>query len=407
MTQHARSFQEWLSASPGVRYAPLFDAGPALEVRTQVVGRNERRLLRRSAEMEAAMIDLVQDGLNDPRWIGLLYIMAWGTPGDVEQLYVGMTRKDGQKHPISGNIRRLDKDKSKFARWGDGNAYHIGDLSQALFRFKAYKGVEPKYEAWASTLFARRDPPVLKQRVMLCIVPWYVDSETPSGVTATVLQAEKECIDLATVETQGRLLNKVDVHWRNTRSAVPDEKPTYRATKPVVFIDDQQALDAACVVLGEARQIGLDVETELYSGRICLVQLATEETNYVIDVLALDDWSPLRTVLEDRRIEKVVHNRSFEGPKLRKEGIELSPPLDTLRESRRKHGHRIEGGHGLAAACLRELGIRIDKGEQCSDWSQRPLSASQVEYAAVDAEVLLILAAMFQATEAERLPFEV
>ena len=30
MTQHARSFQEWLSASPSVRYAPLFDAASAL-----------------------------------------------------------------------------------------------------------------------------------------------------------------------------------------------------------------------------------------------------------------------------------------------------------------------------------------------------------------------------------------
>ncbi|CAE8699660.1 unnamed protein product, partial [Polarella glacialis] len=36
-------------------------------------------------------------------------------------------------------------------------------------------------------------------------------------------------------------------------------------------------------------------------------------------------------------------------------------------------------------------GLTLNKDEQCSDWTQRPLSASQLEYATLDAVVLLEL----------------
>ena len=41
--------------------------------------------------------------------------------------------------------------------------------------------------------------------------------------------------------------------------------------------------------------------------------------------------------------------------------------------------------------CERELGISLDKSSQTSNWSRRPLDADQLRYAALDAEVLLVL----------------
>lgn len=65
--------------------------------------------------------------------------------------------------------------------------------------------------------------------------------------------------------------------------------------------------------------------------------------------------------------------------------------VDTLQVSRRLRGAKLAGGHSLKAVCERELGLTLDKTEQVSDWSQRPLSARQQAYAALDAEVLLRL----------------
>ena len=47
---------------------------------------------------------------------------------------------------------------------------------------------------------------------------------------------------------------------------------------------------------------------------------------------------------------------------------------------------------GLGLVCATWLGRRLDKQEQCSDWDRRPLSASQVAYAAADAAVLIEIA---------------
>lgn len=47
---------------------------------------------------------------------------------------------------------------------------------------------------------------------------------------------------------------------------------------------------------------------------------------------------------------------------------------------------------GLKTVAEAWLGITIDKSEQCSDWDRRPLSVSQLRYAAIDAVVLLDIA---------------
>ena len=63
--------------------------------------------------------------------------------------------------------------------------------------------------------------------------------------------------------------------------------------------------------------------------------------------------------------------------------------LLTLEASRRLHGRSAK--HSLDVVCERELGIRLDKGQQTSEWCRRPLSEAQIRYAALDAEVLVDL----------------
>ena len=57
----------------------------------------------------------------------------------------------------------------------------------------------------------------------------------------------------------------------------------------------------------------------------------------------------------------------------------------------------------LARVCARLLRLRLVKDEQRSDWAQRPLTPSQLAYAALDATVLLQL---HDALQSERLNSE-
>lgn len=93
---------------------------------------------------------------------------------------------------------------------------------------------------------------------------------------------------------------------------------------------------------------------------------------------------------------KVIHNARFERRVLAAIGIALDGVFDTLDPSRRARGVDALGGHSLAMVCERELGIVLDKSAQTSNWSRRPLDADQLNYAALDAEILLALHERFK-----------
>jgi len=52
---------------------------------------------------------------------------------------------------------------------------------------------------------------------------------------------------------------------------------------------------------------------------------------------------------------------------------------------------RGEDTPSLRKVCARSLGVHLDKAQQCSDWSRRPLEPVQLLYAAIDAHILLEL----------------
>ncbi len=136
--------------------------------------------------------------------------------------------------------------------------------------------------------------------------------------------------------------------------------------------------------------VSLDVETTLYDQRICLIQMGCRQMTYLIDPLCVD-FSPLAQVLEHPDIAILIHNASFEKRAFQKHGIDIYHVIDTLQVSRRIHGCKAEGGHSLKAVCHREFGLDMDKTCQTSDWSRRPLSDAQLEYGALDAEILIRL----------------
>jgi DNA polymerase-1 len=155
------------------------------------------------------------------------------------------------------------------------------------------------------------------------------------------------------------------------------------------LVRDSAELASVAQAVDESVRVGLDVETTGLSprdGRVRLLTLATDRGTWLIDCFAVDP-APLWDVLAERPV--LLHNGLFDLSFLRPLGFEPGPVADTMLLSRLLHGARHPRGyHGLAECAARELGRTLDKGQQKSDWSG-PLTAEQLGYAALDAEVLL------------------
>lgn len=175
------------------------------------------------------------------------------------------------------------------------------------------------------------------------------------------------------------------------------KKPAiYVPQRKVTWIATNQELDQACNRLRCEPVVGLDVETTLWEPRIlCTVQLAIETEIFIVDALALRDLTPIKDVMGNESILKIIHNSSFEEKVLASCGITIRNIFDTLHASRKKWKKGVDGGHKLGHVCERELRVYLDKSMQASDWTRRPLTQKQIEYAAADAEVLLALYRIF------------
>lgn len=183
---------------------------------------------------------------------------------------------------------------------------------------------------------------------------------------------------------------------------VPPERARVRSTaarprRPFELVDTASGWERVCALLLQEPVIGLDVETTLTDHRLCLVQIGTAERTYLLDPLAVPRLDPLRPVLASPQVTKVIHNASFERRVLGAVGLVIETVFDTLAVSRALRGRGVLGGHSLESVAARELELVLDKGEQTSDWRRRPLTPSQLDYAALDAEVMLDLYAVFSA----------
>ena len=138
---------------------PLFSTHADGVVAHRVLGRNSRPILMRSPEMEALILaetaKLVEDWESgNHRYDGLIYCIGWQQDGQFIPLYIGKTETIGKgAGNLSANIKNLKTDKSKFARWGDNYAYHVGDLSACVLPGHADGKKTIKYQAWADQLF--------------------------------------------------------------------------------------------------------------------------------------------------------------------------------------------------------------------------------------------------------------
>jgi len=162
------------------------------------------------------------------------------------------------------------------------------------------------------------------------------------------------------------------------------------------WIETLPRLEEAIRILGQAKIIGVDLEADSmyhYFEKVCLLQISTESSSYIMDPLALRDLSALRPLFSNPRIRKVFHGADYDIRSLHRNfQIAVENLFDTqsackflgLRET------------GLEALLRSRFHVELNKKYQRADWSQRPLSPEMVEYAAMDGRYLIPLARMLE-----------
>ncbi len=153
-----------------------------------------------------------------------------------------------------------------------------------------------------------------------------------------------------------------------------------------VLVADTETLAAACVRLASEAFVTVDTEfmrERTYYPVLCVVQLAGEDAVYVIDAEADGlDLAPLAELLADTRVTKVFHAaRQDLEIFLHRFGALPAPMFDT-QVAAMVAGFGDQVGYDSLVGAL--TGGHIDKAHRFSDWSARPLSAAQIEYAAAD-----------------------
>jgi len=159
--------------------------------------------------------------------------------------------------------------------------------------------------------------------------------------------------------------------------------------RPSVYVSDQNALQELIALLRGAEFVTLDTEfmrERTYFARLCLVQLATDDVEAIVDPLVLDDLSPLVELLADIHMTKVLHAGQQDLEIFyRLSGTVPAPVFDT-QVAATLAGFPTQVGYGALVSEI--AGVRLDKSDTFTDWSRRPLSANQVEYALNDVRYL-------------------
>ena len=160
---------------------------------------------------------------------------------------------------------------------------------------------------------------------------------------------------------------------------------------PPTLITTPNQLQLMVADLARAGRFALDTESNsmyAYHYQICLIQISTDERDYIIDTLALRQLQPLADLVQRDEVEVTMHAAENDILLLNKDfGWEFARVFDTL------WGARILGWQrpGLASILKEHFGVQLDKKMQRTDWGRRPLTPRQLSYARMDTHFLLPL----------------
>ncbi|MDI1301193.1 MAG: ribonuclease D [bacterium] len=165
----------------------------------------------------------------------------------------------------------------------------------------------------------------------------------------------------------------------------------------IVHVTDNSALADMAGALASRESIALDTEfmrVDTFYARLALIQIGDGETEYLLDPLAITDFTPLKPLLLSEFPRKLLHACSEDIEVLNRLAGAMPKGIVDTQIATAFLGQGLQVGY--QKALQENLGVEIPKDESRSDWLLRPLSPGQVSYAALDVKYL---PALYEHTE--------
>ncbi len=152
-----------------------------------------------------------------------------------------------------------------------------------------------------------------------------------------------------------------------------------------MYITDQNQLEDFVSHALKSDLLAVDTEfirEKTYWPRLCLIQLGTEQRSVAVDPFRVHDLRPLISLFENENIVKLFHAATQDIELIYHElGVVPKPVFDT-QIAASLLGDTLQIGYG--ALVLSECGVKLRKADSFTDWSHRPLTESQIDYALDD-----------------------
>ncbi|KAF6165592.1 hypothetical protein GIB67_021862 [Kingdonia uniflora] len=168
----------------------------------------------------------------------------------------------------------------------------------------------------------------------------------------------------------------------------------------IVWVDETDGLLRATSHFEGCKVVGVDCEWKpnyvkgSSPNKVSIMQIASEKSVFILDMIKLSKDEP---IVLDSCLKRILHS-----PKILKLGYNLQCDLKQLSHSYGdlecfRHYEMLldiqnvfkEPRGGLSGLAEKILGSGLNKTRRNSNWEQRPLTQNQMEYAALDAVVLV------------------
>ena len=152
-----------------------------------------------------------------------------------------------------------------------------------------------------------------------------------------------------------------------------------------IYIDTAEGLQTFYNQNKTVEWLGFDTEfvgERTYYPLLCLIQVATQHGNFLIDPIAIKDLKLFIDLIVDPNIVKITHAGENDYRLLYQQFGVLPVNVYDTQMAAGFIGYNYPVS--FASLLQGELRVRLDKGPAVSDWESRPISKKQLQYALND-----------------------